>query len=85
MHLHVKRRHAQEGAKGNLCALLTSHPASSEVLKTVLPSLLLSPKQQDNIAPYFPNHVANSYSIGYRGISALSTEVQPFVCFTAGV
>lgn len=60
MHLHLKRRHAQEGAKGNLFALLTSHPASSELLKTVLPSLL-SPKKQDSISPHFPNHVVNSY------------------------
>lgn len=85
MLLHLKRRHVQEGSRQDLSALLTTHPASSEALKAVPPSLLLPPKKQDSISPHFPNHVANPYSTGYRGVSPLSTEVQPFACFTEGV
>lgn len=85
MHLHLRRRQAQEGAKGNLSALLTRHPASSEVLKTVLPSLPLSPKKQDSVSPHFPNHVASSYSTGYRAVSLPPPAVQPFACFTEDV
>lgn len=83
--MHLKRRHVQEGSRQDLSALLTSHPASSEVLKAVPPSLLLSPKKQDNISHHFPNHGANSYSTGCRGVPPLPTEVQPFACFTEGV